>query len=580
MTDPLIILAELRALPHETEWAEFKTAATDFDSREICRYVSALANEANLAQRPWGWLVFGIHNETHVILGTAYRRDPARLDSLKHEVAQQLTDGHTIAAIHDLTLPEGRVLLFQIPPAPQGHPIAYQGHFYGRAGESLGALTLEELDRIRQPVQEDWSAVLCPQASFADLEPAAVARARTAILARLTSGSRPIPEAQTWSDVALLDKARLTVDGKITRTALVLLGKPEAAHHLAPAVPQLTWKLEGEKRAYEHFYPPFLLTVEDLYQRIRNVKQRIEVPDRLVPIEVETYDRTVVLEALHNAIAHQDYRLGARVLVTERPDRLEFANEGGFFAGTVEDYLLKEQTPSRYRNPHLARAMVTLNMIDTMGYGIRRMFEAQRSRGFPLPDFTVDVNRQVRVTIHGQVIDWKYTALLLAHADLPLSTILLLDRVQKGLPIAPEGVSLLRRQHLVEGRSPQVRVAARIAAATGTEVEYIRARGLDDQHFKGLVLGYLDRFGSASRAKLDAMLMDKLPTTLDEAQKRNRIRNLLYQMSRVEGTIRNDGPRGKPKWVRADTQISRQELTDLDKSRPDASDGNQVRIDG
>jgi len=552
MTDPATTLAELRALPHETEWAEFKAARNDFDFRDLCRYVSALANEANLHQRPWAWLVFGVENTTHAIVGTNYRRDPAWLDSIKHEVAQQLSGGHTIAAIHGLTAPEGRVLLFQIPAAPPGQPVAYQRHYFGRDGESLVGLSLTELDRIRSQSIEDWSAVICPTATLADLDPVAVQAARTAFMARLQGTQRPMAnEAAGWDTATLLDKARLTIGGQITRTALLLLGRPESAYLLAPSPAQLTWKLEGEQQGYQHFGPPFLLSVEALYQRIRNLPQRIPVADRLVPVEVETYDRQVVLEALHNAIAHQDYRLGGRVIVTERPDRLVFENLGGFFEGRVEDYCLGEQTPHRYRNAFLAQAMVTLNMIDTMGYGIGRMFTSQRRRGFPLPDYDLDDPGRVRLTIHGQMIDPNYTALLLAQQDLPLSTVLILDRVQKRLKVDESDLRLLRRLHLVEGRIPNVSVSARIAAATGTEAAYITNRGLDDQHFKALVLAYLDRFGGASRKKLDEVLIDKLPDALSIEQKRNRIRNLLYQMSHADGTIRNAGSRGAPRWVRA-----------------------------
>lgn len=155
MIDPAAILAELRSLPHETEWAEIKSKRNDCDFRDMCQYVSALSNEANLHQRPWGWLVLGLDDKTHAVVGTNYRSDPVRLDSIKHEVAQQLSGGHTIAAIYELRLPEGRVLLFQIPPAPLGQPIAYQGHFYGRAGESLVSLTLAKLDRLRGQTAED-----------------------------------------------------------------------------------------------------------------------------------------------------------------------------------------------------------------------------------------------------------------------------------------------------------------------------------------------------------------------------------------------------------------------------------------
>ena len=147
-----------------------------------------------------------------------------------------------------------------------------------------------------------------------------------------------------------LDKAKITIQGGVTRTALLLLGKPEASHFL-PALAQITWKLMGEEQAYEHFGPPFLLSTTQVLHRIRNIGYKLFPQNQLLATEVSKYDTRVILEALHNCIAHQDYQLRSRILVTERVDRLVFENAGGFFEGKPEDYFSGEVTPSRYRNP-------------------------------------------------------------------------------------------------------------------------------------------------------------------------------------------------------------------------------------
>ena len=84
------------------------------------------------------------------------------------------------------------------------------------------------------------------------------------------------------------------------------------------------------------------------------------------------YDQKVVLEALHNCIAHQDYRQNQRIIVTERPDRLVFEYAGHFYEGAPEDYVRGDKTPRGYRNPYLVQAMVELNMIDQMSYGMQK----------------------------------------------------------------------------------------------------------------------------------------------------------------------------------------------------------------
>jgi len=169
----------LRSLPAETEVFEFKEAKEDFDSRKLGKYFSALSNEANLKGRPYAWLIFGIKDKGRTIVGTRFRPDRKDLDSLKGELAKKITNRITFMEIYELDLKEGRVLMFQIPAAPKGIPIAFDGHYYGRDGEELSPLNIEEIERIRvQGAAEDWSALIVSGATVEDLDPAAIAKSR------------------------------------------------------------------------------------------------------------------------------------------------------------------------------------------------------------------------------------------------------------------------------------------------------------------------------------------------------------------------------------------------------------------
>ncbi len=540
-------LDELRSLPHETEWLEFKEAKKNLDFRELGRYFSALSNEANLKSQPCGWLVFGVFNKDRSICGSRFRENPADLDSLKHEMAQQ-TGGVTFLDIHAIEHPEGRVVMFQIPPAPAGIPVSFQGHWYGRDGESLVALSLQELETIRgQTRSEDWSADECSQATIHDLDPEAIKAARRNF--RDKNATKPFAHDMVdWPDEVFLDRAKLTRHGRITRAAVLLLGRAEAAHVLSPAVAQITWRLEGEERAYEHFGPPFLLTTSEVYSRIRNTIQKIDVPGRLVPYEIPKYDKWVILESLHNAIAHQDYPAQSRIIVTETPDALRVESSGCFFEGRISDYSLAQKTPSRYRNRFLVDAMVNVNMIDSMGYGIHRMFLEQRKRFFPLPDFDLSNPDKVVVTIHGKVIDPNYTMLLTRKHNLPLDRVILLDRIQKRAAISKEDAALLRREGLIEGRYPTLFIAGHLATASGDKAQYIRNRAFDDAHYKQMIVKYLETYGQATRAEIDSLVLDKLSDALDERQKQNKVRNLLQTMAK-EKIVQNRGSRRNPTWV-------------------------------
>ena len=535
----------------ENEVVEFKQASNDYSTDDIGKYFSALANEANLRGAERGWLVFGVNNKTRAIVGTDYRTQKDRLQSLKQQIAADAEPRVTFREIHELQHIDGRVLLFEIPAAPLGMPIAWKGHYYARAGESLSPLGLDKLDEIRgQTLSQDWSAQGVPAATLADLDETAVAKARESF-ARKYANRIGLPEVMGWPLSTFLDRARLTQGGQITRTALLLLGKAEAAYLLSPHPAQMTWSLEGSERAYEHFGLPFLLTTTALYQRIRNIQLRILPQNELVPVEVPKYDQKIVLEALHNCIAHQDYRRNGRVVVKEQPDRLVFENQGSFFEGKPDDYVAGHKTPHRYRNPFLVQAMVELNMIDTMGYGIRDMYLGQARRYFPMPDYDLSEPGEVKMTLYGGVVDIAYSRLLIQKTDLPLADVLALDRVQKKLPIPDVAATRLRKAGLIEGRKPNYFVSAEIAAATASKADYIRTRAFDDEHYAKLLTEYLKKYQRANRAEINQLLLDKLSDALTEEQKVKKIDNLLTKLRRA-GRIHNAGSRGQPAWALAE----------------------------
>lgn len=395
---------------------------------------------------------------------------------------------------------------------------------------------------------DDWSAIVCKNATIADLDPEALAKARDIFIAKFRER---IPEQtiRLWDAAAFLDQAKLTVQGGITRACLLLLGREQSTTLLNPYVAELSWKLEGPERGYEHFHPPFLLNTSRLFQRIRNLRLTLLPPGQLIPVDISKYDQRIVLEALHNCIAHQDYSRCERVLVIEHPGELVFQNGGEFFDGTPDDYIRGNRSPRRYRNRLLAEAMVTLRMIDTMGFGIREvMWKGQASRYLPLPDFDLSESGHVTLRLQGRFIDENYSRALLAQTDLGWSDILALDRVQKGILPAPETIRSLRRRKLIEGRKPNLHVSAAIAAVTGQKAGYIRTRRQDDAHFRKLILDYLQQWKQATTAELRDLLRSKLPEVLTPAQQEHKVHNLLTSL-RQGGQIVNRGSRRYPQWV-------------------------------
>jgi len=202
-------LLNLRNLTAENEVVEFKEAKMNYDFQKLGKYFSALSNEANLKGKPFAWLVFGVENKKHKIVGSQFRPQRKDLDSLKSEIANKTTNRITFIEIHELNEPDGRVILFQIPAAPKGFPIAFDGHYYGRDDEELSPLNLEEIERIRaQATTEDWSAPIVPHATLEDLDEEAIVLARKNYKNKFPEKAADV---DAWSDITFLNKAKITI---------------------------------------------------------------------------------------------------------------------------------------------------------------------------------------------------------------------------------------------------------------------------------------------------------------------------------------------------------------------------------
>ena len=158
----------------------------------------------------------------------------------------------------------------------------------------------------------------------------------------------------------------------------------------------------------------------------------------------------------------------------------------------------------------------------------------------------------MELTLQGQVLDAKFTRVLMARPDLDLGQVLWLDQVQKGHPLSAQALKTLRAAGLIEGRAPKVFISATVADAVGQKARYIHNRGLDDGHYQQLVLDYLKKFGQGTRADLEDLLLKKLPDVLQPQQKVNKVKNLLQGMRRAQ-LIELRGTRPHLAWYLATT---------------------------
>ena len=529
----------LRNYPQENahcEWKEFKNLKNSFcgdEKDDVISYVSAIANMEG------GHLVIGVHDKTLDIVGTDtynYDRQKAIL-RLTERCVNLSTEGLDIDEfVTDDT--NRKVWVIHIPKHLPKRPVFAHNKAWQRIEDSLVEMTAERMSAILdEPIfsETDWSAQIVADAMIEDLDEVAIAKAR--MMFKKVHSRIPEAEVYAWTVETFLSKCGIMKNGGITRAAIILLGKYESAFKLRPAVAQVTWTRRDEKQEvvdYEHFTVPFILTVDEILSKIENLTMREMPGGTLFPDTMKQYDDYTIREALHNCIAHQDYTMQQRINFVENPTYLYYSNAGSFIPGTLENALTNEEPQAYFRNECLCRAMVDFNMIDTVSRGIKKMFNEQWRRHFPMPDYEIDAkNRKVSVRIYGNEINEQYTNLLKTNKSLTLWDCISLDAIQKGRTIHEDIAQDLLNRGLIEGEAPNYTISLGIAKATRQLQGYTKQKGLDKEKIKQMILQYLKNAGTdgAKRDSIYEYVKDVMPQVKTHEQQLRLLGDILSALS-------------------------------------------------
>ena len=529
----------LRNYPQENahcEWKEFKNLKNSFcgdEKDDVISYVSAIANMEG------GHLVIGVHDKTLDIVGTdTYNYD-------KQKAILRLTERCVNLSTEGLDIDEfitddtnRKVWVIHIPKHLPKRPVFAHNKAWQRIEDSLVEMTAERMSAILdEPIfsETDWSVQIVADAMIEDLDEVAIAKAR--MMFKKVHSRIPEAEVNAWTVETFLSKCGIMKNGGITRAAIILLGKYESAFKLRPAVAQVTWTRRDEKQEvvdYEHFTVPFILTVDEILSKIENLTMREMPGGTLFPDTMKQYDDYTIREALHNCIAHQDYTMQQRINFVENPTYLYYSNAGSFIPGTLENALTNEEPQAYFRNECLCRAMVDFNMIDTVSRGIKKMFNEQWRRHFPMPDYEIDAkNRKVSVRIYGNEINEQYTNLLKTNKSLTLWDCISLDAIQKGRTIHEDIAQDLLNRGLIEGEAPNYTISLGIAKATRQLQGYTKQKGLDKEKIKQMILQYLKNAGTdgAKRDSIYEYVKDVMPQVKTHEQQLRLLGDILSALS-------------------------------------------------
>ena len=284
----------LSRYPHETiacEWKAFRSLKSQISGRvgeDAISYISAISNMDG------GVLILGIEDKTGRILGIDDTHDftPENLPFRLVGNCTNLSSEGLWVESH-LTSDTNKLLwIIHIPKHLPRIPVYAHKKAWQRIADNLVELNDSRKQAIlTEPLSigEDWSAEILPDATLDDLEPRAIAEAR---LNFKNKYSELADDVDTWTDITFLNRAKLAIKGKITRTAILLLGKPESEVLISPSTASIMWILtdrDGNQKDYRRFSCPFLLTVDEVFHKIRNLKVRYIKDDSLFPDEVDQY---------------------------------------------------------------------------------------------------------------------------------------------------------------------------------------------------------------------------------------------------------------------------------------------------
>ncbi|CAN7150406.1 ATP-binding protein [Acidovorax sp. Leaf78] len=525
-------------LEPEGQRLEFKEAKQRYDFEKLLKYCVALANEGG------GTMVLGVTDKRpRRIVGSLAFEAPERTEAGLH---QRL--GHRIP-VEELHLPEGRVVIVHVPSRLPGTAWEIDGCYFKRAGDDLAALGSQELRDIFAETGPDFSAQPCPGATLADLSPESIALFRD----RWARKSND-PRKRERSDLQVLRDAELLVEGdQVSYAALVLLGtRAGLTRWLAQA--ELVFEYRSSEAAgpaadREEYRAGFFAWQDDLWKKINLRNDRQSYQDDFFRMDLPTFAEVPVREAILNAVAHRDYRLGGSIFIRQFAKRLEVVSPGGLPPGITPENIIDQQYP---RNRRLAEALARCGLIERSGQGMNLMMESAVRQGKPLPSFAGTAAHEVRLTLEGGVRNPAFVRFMERLGEETLRTFSTLDYLalerlhqEKELSTSlkerlPSLVAAGAVESIGRGKNTRYILSEALYASLGSKGTHTRQRGLDRETNKALLIKHLSK-QEGQGAPL-AELRQVLPSLPESA-----VRELLREL-RTEGNLMLLGERRWARW--------------------------------
>lgn len=387
------LVREFTAMTNETEWLEFKCNFSDPQS--IGEYLSALSNSAAIHEKPFGYMIWGVEDATHMVSGTVFKPHQAKKGNQELESWLELHLSPRINfKIHEFTYDEKPIVIFEIPCANH-RPVSFKGVEYVRIGSykkplkefpekerllwNLFERVPFELQVAKSNITSDEILKLLDYPAYFDLTNQPLPDNRDGILDKLSSEKMITQKDGGLYDITNLGGIMFARDlnlfDRIARKAIrVIVYK---GTNRVETIREQNWK--------KGYGPGF----EGAISFINTLLPENEIIDNALRKSVRMYPEIAIRELVANAVIHQDFTLrGTGPMVEIFTDRIEITNPGI----PLIDTLRFIDEPPQSRNEALASFMRRINICEERGSGVDKVIFQVEFFQLPAPDFNVTSN--------------------------------------------------------------------------------------------------------------------------------------------------------------------------------------------
>ena len=272
----------------------------------------------------------------------------------------------------------------EIITPPYSVPISLRGRYYYRSGSTKQELTGASLNEfLLKKSGKTWDDVIEPRANFEDIDEKAV---NTFLKASENAGR--LPENNDLSIPELFEKLRLTENGQLKRSALVLFGKDPGKCYPNTFVKIGRFGNDDADLKFQETEEGNLIALLQgvLNQLNRKFLTRPIEFEGMHRIEKGEYPVAAIREMLLNALVHRNY-VGAPIQIRVYDDKISIWNEGTLPDGLTLE-ALKRSHSSRPRNPIIADVCFKGGYIDAWGRGTIKIIDTCKQADLPEPELT------------------------------------------------------------------------------------------------------------------------------------------------------------------------------------------------